>query len=141
MKSKHLVSVTMTFTTAILNFAQVTAQTAPSWGATATHAYASQGAVPTGASADDESVPIVVSLLLRNRAQLERVAQLVASGTIPPISHDEFMSTYAPTQAQAQAVVSYLLSRGYSNVVVDENRLLVSADGTAGIAADAFNTL
>jgi len=50
------------------------------------------------------------------------------------------MSTYAPTEAQAQAVASYLSSMGYSNVIVDDNRLLVSADGTASTAAAAFNT-
>jgi pseudomonalisin/xanthomonalisin len=71
---------------------------------------------------------------------LESVAQEVASGHLEPITHDEFMLTYAPTVARAQAVASYLVSTGYSNVTIDDNRLLVSADGTASMAAAAFNT-
>jgi pseudomonalisin len=112
----------------------------PSWASTETRAFAPNGAVSTGAALSNEPVSVTVSLKLRNRAQLEGVAQAVASSVVPPITHEEFLATYAPTEAQAYAVASYLSSMGYSNVTIDDNRLLVSGDGTAGTAAAAFNT-
>ncbi len=112
----------------------------PTWSTTETPAFVSNGAVSTGVALDTEPVSITVSLRLRNRAQLEDIAAAVASGAIPPITHQEFLSTYAPTAAQAQTVADYLSSQGYSNVTIDANNLLVSGDGTAGTAAAAFNT-
>src|ERR1700745_352510 len=91
--------------TALLGLAQTdTRAAAAAWNTTATHAYASVGATQTGAALNDEPLSVVVSLRLRNRSQLETIAQSVAGGQTPPITHEEFMSTFAPTEAQAQAV-------------------------------------
>lgn len=128
------------FAMSLVGIGQTGAQTATSsWSNTATRAYASEAAISTGAAADSEPISVVVSLQLRNRSQLETVAQSVSAGGAAPITHDEFMSTYAPTVTQAQAVASYLTAMGFSNVSVDDNRMLVSANGTVGTAAAAFN--
>ena len=78
---------------------------------------------------------VAVALNLQNKAAL---SQLVASGqTITP---DQFDATYAPTSAQAQAVVAYLQSHGFENVAVDPGNMLVTADGTAAAVDTAFAT-
>jgi pseudomonalisin len=112
----------------------------PTWVSTETKAFTEIGATMQGALADNDSVPVVVSLKLRNRPQLEEIAQEVASGAAAPLTHDEFMANYAPTETQAQTVASYLASMGFVNVSIDDNRLLVSATGTAALASAAFNT-
>jgi subtilase family serine protease len=53
---------------------------------------------------------------------------------------DQFVSQYAPTAAQVEAVENYLSSYGFKNLAVADNRLLIEADGTAGQAEAAFNT-
>jgi pseudomonalisin len=52
-----------------------------------------------------------------------------------------FTAAYGPTAAEAQQVVTYLQSQGFSGVGVSTNRLLVTATGTAGQAASAFDTV
>jgi subtilase family serine protease len=56
------------------------------------------------------------------------------------LTPQQFASKYAPTQAQVQQVVNYLKQSGFSNIVVEPNNLLISADGTAQQAETAFNT-
>src|SRR5579863_4598794 len=96
------------FVMSLAGTGQTSAQTAASsWSNTATRAYASETAISTGAAADSEPISAVLSLQLRNRSQLEAVAQSVSAGGMAPITHAEFMSAYAPTVTQAQAVASY----------------------------------
>ncbi len=52
----------------------------------------------------------------------------------------QFAATYAPSSAQVQQVVSYLQGAGFSNVTVEPNNLMISADGTVAQAEAAFNT-
>jgi len=78
---------------------------------------------------------VVVALKLRNSDQLN--ALIAAHQVLTPA---QFAAQYAPTQAQAQAVATYLTQTGFRNVVIAPNRLLVSADGTASTAQAAFQT-
>ncbi|MEO7068058.1 MAG: protease pro-enzyme activation domain-containing protein [Rhodanobacter sp.] len=89
----------------------------------------------TGVLPHTQPMHIVVALKLRNSSQLESL--VAAHQTLTPA---KFLAQHAPTQMEAQAVVSYLTRMGYKNVVISANRMLVSADGTAGTAQAAFET-
>lgn len=78
---------------------------------------------------------IVVALKLQNSDQLKSL--IAAHQTL---TSAQFSAQHAPTQTQAQAVATYLTRMGYKNVVISANRMLVSADGTAGTAQAAFQT-
>ena len=87
-----------------------------------------------------EPVHVVVSLKLRNQAELDALTANIIAGNAKPISSAEFMARFAPTAQQAQAVVDHLTKHGFINATVDGNRMLVSADGTAGSVKLGFNT-
>ncbi|MBB6187743.1 protease pro-enzyme activation domain-containing protein [Rhodanobacter sp. MP7CTX1] len=89
----------------------------------------------TGVLAHTQPMHIVVALKVRNSDELD--ALVVAHQTLTPA---RFSSEHAPTQAQAQAVATYLTQTGFTNVVISPNHLLVSADGTAATAQAAFQT-
>ncbi len=72
---------------------------------------------------------------MRNKSALQSA---VAHGAI--VSDSAFMSTYAPTNAQVNAAKTYLASKGFRNIVVEPNNLLISADGTTAQAEAAFGT-
>lgn len=81
--------------------ATIFAQTVTSWTPTATTIPDFQGAVLVSNLLPDELVPISVSLKLQNRADLETVATAVRSGTASGISHDQYLSQYAPSQGRS----------------------------------------
>jgi subtilase family serine protease len=89
----------------------------------------------TGVLPHTQPMHIVVALKLRNRDQLDSL--IAAHQTLAPA---QFSTLHAPTLWQAQAVARYLTQMGFKNVVTSANRLLVSADGTAGTAQAAFQT-
>jgi len=104
-----------------------------------------QGDAVLGALPMTQPIHVVVALKLRNKAVLDafvadnaknqsggKSAQLMSSAQI--------LANHAPTQQQAQAVASYLSGIGFSNVTIAPNRMLVSADGTAATARNAFMT-
>lgn len=103
------------------------------------------GEAVIGALPMNQAIHVEVALKLRDRAGLDA---LIADNARRQMAHtppqllrtDEFLARYAPTQAQAQQVADYLRSRGFTNVSIASNRLLVSADGTAATARDAFMT-
>jgi subtilase family serine protease len=82
-------------------------------------------------------VPITVALKLRNPEQLDA---FLAAGVTRPLTSEEMAATYLPTEDQAQAVVAYLRSAGYRNIVVAPNRMLVTAEGSAAVAESTFRT-
>ena len=98
---------------------------------TVAHVAAMQAGTPTH---------VVVSLKLRNKAELDALTGSLVAGRGHTITSAEFMSRFAPTQAQAQAVANHLSKSGFINVTISANRLLVSADGTAGAVKAGFNT-
>jgi len=89
-------------------------------------------------------IEISVALKLRNRAALDDF--IAASSTGPglgasqPMSSEQLATLHLPTAEQAQAVVTFLRSAGFNNIVVAPNRLLITAQGTAAVAEAAFQT-
>lgn len=139
---------------AVLAFAVAVALGAASAGAGAAPASAMSVAPAThlrstdaviGALPMTQPVRIAVALTMRDRAGLESFINRAASDRqhgvfSPPMTSEQFMATHAPTPAQVQAVTAYLSGRGFSNIQVSPNRMLVTADGTARNASDAFMT-
>ncbi|HEY2345485.1 MAG TPA: protease pro-enzyme activation domain-containing protein [Xanthomonadaceae bacterium] len=103
------------------------------------------GDAVVGALPMNQPIHVEVALKMRDRAGLDALiadnARKQAAHTAPQLlSADEFLAQHAPAQAQAQEVADYLAARGFTNIVVAPNRLLVSADGTVATARDAFAT-
>ena len=89
-----------------------------------------------GALALSHPMHVLVSLKLRNQAQLQAFNAKPHQALTPA----QFTATYSPTQAQAQAVANFLKASGFSNVTIAPNRLLVSGDAPAAAVQRAFNT-
>lgn len=94
--------------------------------------------------ASGEPVHVVVSLKLRDEAGLD---SFLAAQKVPGspafdrvLTAEQFTANYSPTEAQVQTVVEHLRAEGFRNIEVAPNRLLVSADGTAGSVKSAFQT-
>ncbi|KVO22515.1 protease pro-enzyme activation domain-containing protein [Burkholderia ubonensis] len=103
-----------------------------------------RSATPSLELAAGETTNVVVSLKLRNAAQLKQLARDVnrpgSAQYRKFLTHDQFLANYAPTDAQVQSVVDHLRKSGFVDIEVAPNRLLVSARGTAGTVKAAFNT-
>ncbi len=80
---------------------------------------------------------VAVSLKLRNKAQLDA---FVANPHHASLTPAQFAASYAPTQAQAQAVAKFLRQSGFTQVTIAPNRQLVVADGRAATVTRAFHT-
>ena len=95
-----------------------------------------------GKTADSQSMHIEVALKMRNADMLRNfVAAMHAQpGKVAPMDSERFLADHAPTMERAQAVANFLSNAGFHNVVIAPNRLLVSADGNAKVAANAFQT-
>ncbi|MFL6627038.1 MAG: protease pro-enzyme activation domain-containing protein [Vitreoscilla sp.] len=116
------------------------AATTEAWVATSTRAHDPRAAVHVAPLKAGEQVDIVVSLKLRNKAELDSLTSKLMSGAAGahPLTSAEFLARHAPTAADAQAVVAYLRAQGFTNIEVAPNRLLVSATGTAQAIRGAF---
>ena len=141
--SRQALKVKMTLVSALVAGAfAVSAQAATSeaWVATSTKAHDPRAAVHVAPLKAGEQVDIVVSLKLRNKADLDALTAKLMAGApgVKPVTSAEFMDRYAPTAAQAAAVVTYLRAQGFSNIEVAPNNLLVSATGGAGAIRTAF---
>jgi len=114
------------------------------WTGTATHAFDAHGLTAKGSLSSSATVSIVVSLKLNNQDELKSFISATHKAGSPAfgarLSSDTVVSRYSPTVAQAKAVTDYLKANGFTNIVVDSNRLLVSADGTPATIRAAFNT-
>ncbi len=113
---------------------------ATTWVPTQSHAADVSGAVAGEAMQNGESLHIAVSLQVRNKPTLDALVAAIASGqSSHTLSSAEFKSQFAPTQDQVNAVVSHLQKAGFVNIEVAANNMLVTADGNAGTARNAFN--
>ena len=115
------------------------------WVPTKTQGHPVKGLTPAvrdaGETVAGQSVHIAVSLKLRNKAQLDALTSSILRGaTKRHLSKEEFMSRYAPTEAQAQAVAMHLQNSGFRNIKIASNRMLVTADGSAATVKSAFQT-
>ncbi|MDB5986114.1 MAG: putative protease [Nevskia sp.] len=126
-----------------LLFGAATVQATPGW-LTKASVPSPQNATLRNTLAAGEPVQVTVSLLVRNKSELDGfVSELIRPGSPAygrALSSAQFLNRYAPTDAQAQAVASHLRSAGFSNVQIAPNRLLVTADGSAGSVRNAFRT-
>jgi pseudomonalisin len=93
--------------------------------------------MPTGSLEAAQMLHVVISLKLRNEAQLDAFLADPHHALLTP---EQFAERYSPTQAQAQSVENFLRREGFKNVEISSNRLLVSADGRADMAQTAFQT-
>ena len=116
------------------------AATAEAWVATTTKAHDPRNAVHIAPLKAGDQVNIVVSLKLRNKADLDALTAKLMAGApgARPVSSAEYMTRFAPTAAQADEVVKYLRAQGFSNIEVAPNNLLVTATGGAGNIRNAF---
>src|SRR3954470_10081349 len=118
------------------------AHPAPSeaWVATTTKAHDPMAAVHVAPLRAGEQVNVVVSLKLRNKAELDALTAKLMTGAagVRPLSSAEFMAKHAPTADQAQAVVAYLRAQGFTNIAVPPNNLLISPTGPAAAIRTAF---
>ena len=120
---------------------------AAGWASTATGGIdiaSVAGATDAGALPASQPMTVRVGLQMQNKAAL--LALVNAANDPASASYGQFLTPhaftagYAPTAAQVSSVVKYLRGAGFTNVTVEPNRLLISADGTAAQAASAFNT-
>ena len=134
----------------LVSMAAHAAATPTAWASTDTKAFISPSrtlalaATPQVELAAGETAHIVVSLKLRNEAELKQLAHDVNDAGTPRyrkyLTHAKFLTDYAPTEAQVQKVVAHLRKSGFINIRVTPNRVLISADGTAGAVKTGFNT-
>jgi len=120
---------------------------AQTWAPTATQAIELAnlpGASIVGPPNPQTAIHVVVGLKMRNLSGLQQLVQAESTPGNPlyetTITPDQFLSSYAPTSSQVQAVSDYLSSFGFTNISAEPNNLLISADGTMGAATLAFNT-
>lgn len=117
------------------------------WVNTATHGIKVDQldrATDLGPAPDDQPLTVRVGLPIRNKTALEAYVKEIntpsSSKYGESLTPAEFASTYGATSAQVTAVTNYLKSAGFTNIVVEANNLLISADGTVAQASKAFNT-
>jgi pseudomonalisin len=95
-----------------------------------------RGDTISGALSLSHPIHVTIALKLRNPDQL----QAYNAKPHQPMSKAQLAANHLPTQAQAQAVANFLKEAGFKNVRISSNRMLVNADGTAAVAARAFDT-
>jgi pseudomonalisin len=131
----------------LILWASAETASAQAWTPTATQGISLANlpsAQDAGALNPQTNLSIVVGLQTQNASGLKQLVQAQNTPGNPAyqttITPAQFLSTYAPTSAQVQAVTSYLQNNGFTNINVEPNNLLIEATGTAANAASAFNT-
>lgn len=119
-------------------------QAAGSWVATATRATPLPATVIALPINPARPMHVVIGLKPRNKAQLDALVVAVSTPGNAQFGHTitpaQFLADYAPTSSDAQSVVSYLQSQGFSNIQLSANHLTVSAYGSAASVQGAFDT-
>jgi subtilase family serine protease len=109
---------------------------APSgWAPTATQAFNLANATDLGALNAAQPLTVRVGLQLHNVSGLTQAIR-----SKQRLSPSAFTASYGPTASDVQAVTSYLQSKGFTNVTVEPNNLIVSATASATQVSSAFNT-
>src|SRR3546814_526509 len=115
------------------------------WKTTATHAHVPAASVNmSNLVAFDMPLHVQVALKIQNKSVLDDFIAAAHNPASPlfraKLQADDVAANFLPSQAQAQAVADYLSRAGFTHISVSANRLLVSADGTASNAGNAFGT-
>lgn len=99
---------------------------------------------PTREAKAGEAAHIVVAMKVRDFGKLRDLAAAVTQPADPSyhkfLTPQTFLERFAPTQRQIERVVAHLRQNGFVNIKVARNRMLISADGTAGTVKTAFRT-
>lgn len=123
-------------------FATTSASAAPkseAWGPTLTFAHDTGSAIHGAPLRSGELVQVAISLQMRNEAAIDTLtAKILAGQTRERLSSSDFMKNHAPSEASAQAVVDHLTKNGFTRIEVAPNRMIVTAQGTAGALRSAF---
>jgi len=120
------------------------------WVATATRGFLNPSQLRTFAvqpareARAGEAAHIVVAMKARDFGQLRDLAAAVTRPADPNyhkfLTPETFLERFAPTERQVERVVAHLRQNGFVNIKVSRNRMLISADGTAGTVKTAFRT-
>jgi subtilase family serine protease len=105
------------------------------WATTNTLAIPVANATDLGAASPTQTMTVRVGLQLHNMQQLQ---QTIASGTV--LDDATVNSTYGPTSSDVSAVTTYLQSKGFTNISVEPNNVIISATGTVAQVQSAFDT-
>ncbi len=120
------------------------ASTGTTWVPTATQAVQLQSATDLGPLASGTELHITVGLALQNETALQNFIADASNPASPDFGDvytpSGFTAAFGPSSSEAAAVASYLADEGFTNIAVSPNRILVTADGTAQEAEQAFNT-
>jgi pseudomonalisin len=104
-------------------------------------AYTATDRIALAKASDGGPVSRTLPMTVRVALQLRNVKELrllIASHQV--ISRDAFVARFAPSPGDVQKVVSYLHEQGLSQITVEPNRVLISANGKAAQAESAFRT-
>ncbi|HTW83905.1 MAG TPA: S53 family peptidase [Candidatus Sulfotelmatobacter sp.] len=104
------------------------------WATTGTQVLSLLGGSDLGVLSGTQTLTIRVGLQLQNPSALQAAAR---SGQILSPSQ---VAADGPTASQVSQVTAYLQSKGFTNVSVEPNNLIVSANATAAQASAAFDT-
>src|SRR5579863_3282845 len=115
-----------------------------SWAGTHTQALSLLNATSLGDLSSGQTLHINVVLALRNQGALNQYIHVINDPSNALYGQEldpaTFAATYGPTGDQVNAVTSYLSSQGLTNIAVESNNLMVTADGTVAQIESAFNT-
>ncbi len=111
---------------------------------TATRAFLYKNATFVKTLPPNTALRLNVGLQVRNAAALRNLVQAEHtpgnSMFEKSITPAQFVSAFGPTTAQVSAVTGYLAHNGFSNISVEPNHLMISANATAAQASSAFAT-
>ncbi len=129
---------------AVASLALFAANAHAAWDSTATHAIPLDSSIATSPLAGSTPLHLGVDLQLRNQDQLKAAIKNLYTPGNPQygmyLTPAQFTAQYGPTADQVSSVMSYLAQMGFTNLSVTPNNALVTGDGTAAMAAKAFNT-
>src|SRR6267143_5457970 len=129
-----------------LVFALTLSSPAQTWISTSTQGLGTvlANAVQLGPLPASTTLHIAVALKLNNRDLLVQYVKAINDPSSPlygsSLTVSQFVANYAPTSAQVQSVVNYLVAQGFSNIQLEPNNLFVTADGTVAEIGAAFFT-
>jgi subtilase family serine protease len=113
------------------------------WQATLTKAVTYTG-TELGATPTTTPVHLALALAPRNKTAMDTALRAMYTPGGSSYRHyltaSQWRAAYAPTTSSVAAVTDYLRGQGFRNVSVTGNRLVVTADGTARQAQQAFHT-
>ena len=89
-----------------------------------------------------QTIPLALTLPLRNEAELDALLQRLYDPNDPQYGHylttAQFVARYAPTQADYDAVAAFARAQGLTVTGISANRLVLNVEGAARVVESAF---